>query len=101
MRTREWRLFEKEEILRSLKEKWSALSKIEDILSFHDKVISKARELESIYPDYSDYELYHLLIGSTIDDRSKFDFPGEDSVQKFIDAEFEKLETRPPAGQPE
>ncbi|MBI2465639.1 MAG: hypothetical protein HYV66_00165 [Candidatus Sungbacteria bacterium] len=68
---------------------------MQDLISFHDRVVNKARELESIYPDYGDYELYHLLIGSTTRDRSKFDFPGEDSVQKFIDSEFEKLEDRP------
>ncbi|MBI4118825.1 MAG: hypothetical protein HY452_01010 [Parcubacteria group bacterium] len=86
---------EKEEILRSVREKWIALSKIEDLLSLHDRVLDKAKELRDKYPDYEDYELYHLFIGSTTRDRSKFDFPGEDSVRKFVDAEFEKLENRP------
>lgn len=45
----------------------------------------KAKELESRYPDFLDYRLYHLLIGSTPSKKcSKFDFPGEDSIEKFI-----------------
>ena len=82
---------ENEEVLRSLKEKWSALSKIEDILSFHDRVFGKAKELRDKYPDYEDYKLYHLLIGSTVYDRSKFDFPGEDSIIKFLEDKISDL----------
>ena len=82
---------EKAEILSSLGEKWRALSKMEDLLSFHERVLDKTKELRAKYPDYNDYRLYHFLIGSTVYDRAKFDFPGEDSVQKFIEAKFEKL----------
>ena len=85
-------LEQKREIARAVKEKMNILARSRDILFFHDKLVNKARNLQAKYPDYEDYELYHLLIGSTVYDRPEFDFPGEDSVQKFIEAEFESLQ---------
>lgn len=84
---------QKEEIARSVKEKMIILARSRDVLSFHERLVDKAEELQAKYPDYDDYELYHLLIGSTVRDRAKFDFPGSDSVEKFIDSEFEKQQS--------
>ena len=58
--------------------------KEEDNFSFHDKVLEKSKELKQRYSNYSDYELYHLLIGSQIKSYKEFDFPGDDSVEKFL-----------------
>lgn len=50
------------------------------------KVNSFGHYLQKKYPDCRDYRLFHLLIGSTPFDKGcyKFDFDGEDSVEKFI-----------------
>jgi hypothetical protein len=50
----------------------------------HDKIVDKAEDLQRKYPDYADYELYHLMIGSTTENSGKFDFPAGDSVEEFI-----------------
>jgi len=43
--------------------------------------------LKKKYSDCEKYRLYHLFIGSTPwEDCPKFDFPGEDSVEKFIES---------------
>jgi len=38
------------------------------------------------YPDCQGYRLFHVLSGSSVDENQcdKFDFPDEDSVEKFI-----------------
>ncbi len=49
------------------------------------RIIAFARNLQSKYPDYSRYRLYHGFIGSTPSQPSLYlDFPGEDSVELFI-----------------
>lgn len=40
--------------------------------------------LDKKYPNARDYELWHVLVGSGISPRKNFDFPGEDSVEKFL-----------------
>lgn len=52
----------------------------------NEAVLRKTQELKKKYPDFDDYELYHVLIGSGKGNEvfSKFDFPGEDSVESFI-----------------
>lgn len=47
---------------------------------FYDKLREK-------YPDYENYEMYHFG-ASTPRDCVKFDFPGEDSVVKFIEDKY-------------
>jgi hypothetical protein len=48
-------------------------------------ITEKAQELRDKYPDYAEYELYHLLVGSTPKESlEKFDFPGSDSIERFI-----------------
>jgi len=51
----------------------------------YQKLYDFAQKLRAKYSDHADYRLYHLLIGSTSSkDLTKIDFPGEDSVEKFI-----------------
>ncbi len=51
----------------------------------YDECVSFAKKLLEKYPDARKYKLLHLLIGSTpSDDVTKFDFPGEDSIETFI-----------------
>jgi hypothetical protein len=48
-------------------------------------IIEKSNELKSIYPNFRDYEAYHILISSTPRTKLlKFDFPGDYSVEKFF-----------------
>ncbi len=49
-------------------------------------MVTRARELEVQYPDFRDYELYHLLIGSTEipESSTQWDFPGNDSIEAFL-----------------
>lgn len=43
------------------------------------------KKLEKKYPDHTNYRLYHLLDSSTLfKNCPKFDFPGDDSVEKFL-----------------
>jgi len=47
-------------------------------------------KLKEKYPDHTNYRLYHLLDSSSLGPDSivkkcsKFDFPGDDSVEKFL-----------------
>lgn len=65
----------------------AAFDKDEDIANIFQKTSNFARELQKKYPDFRNYRLYHLLILSSVGegDCDKFDFPGDDSVEKFID----------------
>lgn len=70
--------------LEELKEKRSVFY---DDLEKYAKLCEFADQLKKKYPDYQDYQLYHFLICSTFDhEPSKVDFPGEDSVEKFINS---------------
>ncbi len=53
----------------------------------YEKLYEFAEKLKAKHEDYKDYRLYHFLIGSTPDrELPKIDFPGEDSIEKFIDS---------------
>ena len=55
-------------------------SKIPKAWKFGKKLLQK-------YPDARDYKVYHILIGSTVESKYKdTDFPGEDSIVKFINS---------------
>ncbi|MEK7478678.1 MAG: hypothetical protein AAB626_02005 [Patescibacteria group bacterium] len=43
-----------------------------------------ARNLKEKYKDAGKYHLYHMIIGSTGTKTTEFDFPGEDSIEKFL-----------------
>ncbi|HCR81766.1 MAG TPA: hypothetical protein DIV47_04845 [Candidatus Pacebacteria bacterium] len=79
----------REILVKELKEKLRAAYKA-DAMRTHEKVLSFTSAIKEQYPDYSKYQLWHLVIGSTIDDADKitkithFDFPGDLSVEQFI-----------------
>lgn len=53
----------------------------------YKKLVEFAGELEAKYGDCEDYRLYLLLIGCTPpQEPPKMDFPGENSVEKFINS---------------
>ncbi|GEM_PF-4279405 len=65
----------------------------EDGENFWGRVYDKVEEIRKNHPDYQQYRLYHLLVGSTPEkDADKFDFPDEDSIENFLDPK-EKPET--------
>jgi len=58
-----------------------------DAIDAHEKVFEYTDEIKKKYPDYSKYRLWHLVIFSTIGksmEITHFDFPGDDSVERFI-----------------
>jgi hypothetical protein len=73
--------------------------KIKELELLADKVFDKIEnwddsevyifltKLQEKYPDHADYRLYHLLDSSSLfKSCSKFDFPGDDSIEKFLRA---------------
>ena len=78
-----------------LPEKWTKLKERlalfasflshEKNLELHEKMLRKYIELKSKYPDAAKYQAYHALINSSAPEMPYDDFPGEDSVEAFID----------------
>lgn len=59
--------------------------KISELLpEYSDTINKKLRELQGQYPDYKQYYLYEQAFRSTPLGCTKFDFPGNDSIEKFI-----------------
>ena len=59
---------------------------------FYEAVVNKAEELMAKHPDYKDYLLFHLLIGSTVEGEcANYDFPGEDSIKLFLETQQRTL----------
>ncbi|MES3005195.1 MAG: hypothetical protein V4690_03770 [Patescibacteria group bacterium] len=53
----------------------------------YKRVTDKATEIKNKYPDYINYRMWHVLVGSTVDEKNpstKFDFPDKDSLADFI-----------------
>jgi len=51
----------------------------------HQRILEKDAQLKEKYgDDRYNYDAFHLLIGSKLMNRPDFDFPGDDSVEKFI-----------------
>lgn len=83
----------KREIVKFDKEKIAEIkSKLDatfdkNMIGIYQKTCDFACELQKKYPDFQTYRLYHLLVMSTVGegDCDKFDFPRNDSVEKFID----------------
>lgn len=68
-----------------LKDVWAGKLR-DDGENFWGQIIDKVDEIRKNHPDYQKYRLYHLLVGSTPEkDVDKFDFPGRDSVEEFLD----------------
>lgn len=47
-------------------------------------LLNFAISLDKKYPDARKYCLFHVISGSTMVETSKFDFEGEDSIEKFL-----------------
>lgn len=78
------------ELIKKYKEKLNELmSNVSEFDSFYAEIFNKAEELRSSYGEnVGKYAMYHALSGSTIWGDIPItadDFPGEDSIAKFID----------------
>lgn len=60
-----------------------------DQYEIHDRVLAFHDYLKKKYPDARDYRLFHLISGSTLKEfYGSLDFPKPDSVEDFINAEY-------------
>ena len=77
-----------EDLLGNLLEKHD----MEKINKYQTDLMERVKYLQDKYPDSFKYVMLHALIGSTVhpDIETKGDFPGEDSVEKFINLLEEK-----------
>lgn len=69
-----------------LSEIWQRLFEQEP-LAFYEKVRAFEQSLKHEFPDYIDYEMYHVLNGTSVSPSfplKKQDFPGEFSVREFL-----------------
>jgi len=74
----------------AMREKLRALYR-RDQDEIHDRVLAFHDGLKVRYPDFRDYQLFHLVSGSTLrDSHPKMDFPSPDSVEEFVNAEWAK-----------
>ena len=81
------KLSNEELIVEEVKSRRSSLYRLKDRWKeIHNKIIDFSNSLESKYPDARKCYLFNVMVGGTIDraDCHIFDFPGEDSVEKFI-----------------
>jgi hypothetical protein len=61
-------------------------------LEMYNKIVAFAEHLQSVQMDCENYELYHLLVGSTSMQKCpNFDFPEDDSIAKFIEDMYKKM----------
>lgn len=74
--------------IEEIREKRVALYKsfsIEKLREFQSKLIKYIDNIRLKYPNFDNYVLYHILIGSTVpNDITMEDFPWDDSVEKFL-----------------
>jgi len=57
----------------------------EETQKLQDELIKKVTELKDKYPDAYRYSMFHILGGSTMAAPALHeDFPGDDSVEKFL-----------------
>ena len=65
----------------------------ENVIKIMDEIAEFQRRLVKKYPRAMDYALLHALIGSTLIKKGIYtyeDFPGDDSVEKFMNDLAEK-----------
>ncbi|MDP2709226.1 MAG: hypothetical protein Q8O93_04255 [bacterium] len=85
------KLIEEQAVFDSIQKKKNELfgnKGLDEIKEMNTKIINYSKLLERNYPDFKQYYLLHALIGGSREDLKycdKFDFPGEDSVVKFMD----------------
>ena len=63
----------------------------QEIAPFLEKIKARYGNPRNRDADYSQYKLWHVLVDGEINiDCPRYDFPGEYSVEKFIDELYEK-----------
>ena len=78
------------DLYQSLRLKLQALYR-RDQFEIHARVIEFHDDLKRKYPNAREHRLFHLISGSTLlDFYGDMDFPGADSVEGFINAEYAK-----------
>lgn len=78
------------ELYNSLRLKVQALYR-RDQYEIHEKVLEFHDYLKRKYPDARDHRLFHLISGSTLKNfYGGLDFPKPDSVEDFINSEYDK-----------
>ncbi|MFA5360102.1 MAG: hypothetical protein WC349_04065 [Patescibacteria group bacterium] len=83
------------EINAGVKEKINFLYKLDvlKVKEIYNRVTNFSRGLEQKYPNAREYYLFHTIIGSSMDRehcKAGFDFPGEDSIVKYVDELYEE-----------
>jgi hypothetical protein len=65
-----------------------------NVLLNHKKITDFCLELQKRYPNHLEYLAYHIAVGSTPEEGgiNFFDFPGEDSIENFLDKLLEEQE---------
>ncbi len=78
----------------SLKETIKDLLRSKNKLAIYEEMVDFAEQIKKEFPnDYFKYQYYHFLIGSTPKgEEEKIDFPGEYSVENFINQLKEKYQ---------
>ena len=75
-----------ESVLADIKQKLNNVYRGKNIEEMHNRIAEFGYKLMDKYSDCRNYILFHVLIGSTPPSNAtiKEDFPGEDSIIKFI-----------------
>lgn len=77
---------DQERVLASLRARLDAVYAGPNKLEKFDQVAEFGQYLRRKYPNPTQYTLFHVLAGSTLmEETPLFDFPGEDSIKKFIE----------------
>lgn len=75
----------------NLKSKVVALCE-NDGLAFRERLVAFDRRLNMEHSGCSNFVLYHLISGGTLNgDVGHFDFPEPDSIKSFIEEEYEEV----------
>jgi hypothetical protein len=77
---------ERDILEKNLKAIWRKLM-LADPMGFNEQIKPFEAKIKRKFPNYLDYRLFHILIGSTIDPdwpKDHIDFPGECSVENFM-----------------
>lgn len=75
----------KEQIIEEVRSRRAAAYSGPNKLEKFDRLAEFGQYLQSKYPNPTQYALFHILTGSTLMREAPFfDFPGEDSIEKFI-----------------
>lgn len=74
-----------ERLIADLQERIKIAYRSPDKFNKHNQIAEFGQHLRHKYSDPTEYTLFHILVSSTpVGTQPFFDFPGEDSVEKFI-----------------